>query len=59
MEQLAQLDIMEKSSDIIRLRMFYNEVEITICNLKSLNIKTSAYGSLLIPILTAKLPTDL
>ena len=39
--------------------MFYNKVEITIRNLKSLNIEPSTYGSLLIPVLTSKLPTDL
>ena len=59
MELFVQLDKIEKSNDIIRLRMFYNKLEITICNLKSLNIVTSAYGSLLIPVLTSKLPTDL
>ena len=48
MEQFVQLDKIEKSNDIIRLRMFYNKVEITIRNLKSLNIEPSAYGSLLI-----------
>ena len=46
MELFVQLDKIEKSNDIIRLRMFYNKLEITICNLKSLNIVTSAYGSL-------------
>ena len=59
MEQFVQLDGIEKSNDIIRVRMLYNKVQITIRNLKSLNIKTSAYGSLLIPVLTNKLPTDL
>ena len=39
--------------------MLYNKVEITIRNLKSLNIEPSAYGSLLIPVLTSKLPTNL
>ena len=34
-------------------------MEITIQNLKSLGIETSSYGSLLIPVLTSKLPTDL
>ena len=48
MEQFVQLDKIEKSNDVIRLRMFYNKVEITIRNLKSLNIEPSAYGSLLI-----------
>ena len=50
MEQFVQLDKIEKSNDIIHLRMFYNKVEITIRNLKSLNIEPSAYGSLLIPV---------
>ena len=59
MEQFVQLDKIEKSNDVIRLRMFYNKVEITIRNLKSLNIEPSTYGSLLIPVLTSKLPTDL
>ena len=39
--------------------MFYYKVEITIRNLKSLNIEPSAYGPLLIPALTSKLATDL
>ena len=39
--------------------MFCNKVEITIHNLKSLNIKPSAYGSLLIPVFTGKSPTNL
>ena len=34
-EQFVRLDKIEKSNDNIRLRMFYNKVEITICNLKS------------------------
>ena len=59
MEQFVQLDKIEKSYDIIRLRMFYNKVEITIRNLKSLNIEPSAYRSLLIPVLASNLPTDL
>ena len=39
--------------------MFHNKVEITIRNLKSLNIEPPAYGLLLILVLTIKLPTDL
>ena len=58
MEQFAQLDKIEKRNDIICLWMFF-KVEITIRNLKSLNIEPSAYGSLLIPVLTSKLPADL
>ena len=59
MEQFVQLDKIEKSNDIIRLQMFYNKVEINIRSLKSLNNEPSSEGSLLIPALTSKLPTDL
>ena len=31
--------------------MYFNKVEITIFNLKSLNIESLAYGSLLTPVL--------
>ena len=41
------------------VQLLKNPLEITIRNLKSLNIEPSAYGSLLIPVLTSKLPTDL
>ena len=50
MEQFVQLGRIEKSNHIIRLRMFYCKVEITIRNLRSLNVEPSAYGSLLIVI---------
>ena len=50
MGQFVQLSKIKKSNDVIRLRTFYNKVEITIRNLKSLNIEPSVYGSLLIPV---------
>ena len=59
MELVFQLDKIEKSNDIIHRRMFYNNLEVTIRNLKSLDTEPSAYGWLLIPVLTSKLPTDL
>ena len=59
MEQFVKLDKIEKSNDVSKLRTFFNKIEITIRNLKSLGIETSSYGSLLIPVLTSKLPTDL
>ena len=59
MEQFFQLDKIEKSNDIIRLRMFYNKVEIIIRNSKSLNVELSANWLLLILVLTSKLSTDL
>ena len=42
-----------------KLFLFFNKIEITIRNLKLRGIRTSSYGSLLIPMLTSKLPTDL
>ena len=42
MEQFVQLDKIEKSNDILLLSMFYKKVEITIRNLKSLNIEPSS-----------------
>ena len=56
MEQFVKLDKIEKSNDVSKLRTFFNKIEITIRNLKSLGIETSSYGSLLIPVLTGKLP---
>ena len=52
MEQFVELDKIEKRNDIFRLRMLYNKDEISIRNLKLLNIEPSAYGSLLIYVLT-------
>ena len=59
MEQFVKLDKIGKSNDVSKLRTFLNKIEITIQNLKSLDIGTSSYGSFLILVLTSKLPTDL
>ena len=59
MEQFVKLDKIEKSNDVSKLRTFFNKMEITIRNLKLPGTETSSYGSLLIPVLTSKLPTDL
>ena len=40
-------------------RAYFNKIEIKIRNLKSLDIETSSYGSLLIPVRNCKLPKDL
>ena len=49
MEQFVKLDKIEKSNDVSKLRTFFNKIEITIRNLKSLGTETSSYASLLIP----------
>ena len=54
MERFVQLDVITKSNDIL-----YNQVETGICNLKTLHVNPDSYGSLLIPVLNSKLPSDL
>ena len=41
------------------LRKLYNDIESCVCNLKTLKIDTSTYGSLLNPILKEKFPDEL
>ena len=39
--------------------VFYDQVETSVRNLKTLGVEIKPYGSLLIPLLTEKLPDDL
>ena len=41
------------------MRLFYDQDETSVRNLETLGVETSTYGSLLIPLLTEKLPDDL
>ena len=50
---------MENSDDVVNLRQLYNDVENCVRNLKCLDVETSTYGCLLIPIFKARLPDDL
>ena len=59
MKQFVKLDKIEECYDVSKLRTFFSKIEITGRNLKSPGIETPSYGSLLILVLTSKLPADL
>ena len=50
---------MSDSRDTKVLRILYDNIETYIRNLKSLNITTDAYGTMLIPCIMQKLPQDI
>ena len=50
MEQFGKLDKMEKTNDANKLRTFFNKIETTIHNLRSVGIKTSSYPSRHLPV---------
>ena len=49
----------ENSRNVECLRLLYDQVETIVRNLKTLRVEINTYGSLLIPLLTEKLPDDL
>ena len=59
MQKFVQIPKFQNSNDIKRLRFLCDSVETTGCNLKSLRVETSSYGSLLVPLLNEKLSNDL
>ena len=59
MESLLKIGKVRGREDLKGLRKLFNDVENCLRNLKSLNMETAAYGSLLIPILKERLPDDL
>ena len=59
MDSLLKLKKVENSDDVVNLRQLYNDVENCVRNLKCLDVETSTYGCLFIPILKARLPDDL
>ena len=54
-----QLPAVQNSSNVQCLRFFYDQVEASVRNLKTLGVEINTYGSLLIPLWTEKLPDDL
>ena len=59
MESLLKLGKVKSVSDINGLRRLSNDIENCVRNLKSMNVETATYGSLLIPILKERLPDEL
>ena len=58
MQKFVQIPEIQYSNDIKRLRFLCDSVETSVRNLKSLQVETSSYGSLLVPLLNEKLPND-
>ena len=59
MDKLVKISSVAESRDVARLRGFLGQVEVIIRGLQSLSVDESTFGSLLIPILLAKLPEDI
>ena len=59
MQKFVQIPKIQNTNDIKRLRFLCDSVETSVRNLKSLQVETSSYGSLLVPLLNEKLPNDL
>ena len=58
MESLLKLPRVNFVSDIKRVRMVYDHIEIKIRSLQALGIKAESYGSLLIPVVMEKIPEE-
>ena len=59
MTKFVQLPKIKTSNDVKGLRKMYDQIEISVRNLKSLDIDIATYGSLLVPLLNEKLPSEL
>ena len=59
MKKFVQLPAVQNSNNVECLRLFYDQVETSVQNLKTLGVEINTYGSLLIPLLTEKLPDNL
>ena len=59
MKRFVQLPTMKNNNDVFGLRKIYDQVESSVRNLKSLQMDTSGYGALLVPLLIEKLPFNL
>ena len=59
MESLVKLPAVRDVNNVTSLRKIYGRVESSIRNLKSVDINPDSYDSLLTPLLTVKLPSEL
>ena len=59
MKKFVQLPAVQNSNNVKWLRLFYDQVEASVRNLKTLRVEINTFGSLLIPLLTERLPDDL
>ena len=58
MESLLKLPRVNLVSDVKRVRMVYDQIEIKIRSFQALGIKAESYGSLLIPVVLEKIPEE-
>ena len=59
MQKFVDIPKVKNSNDVQDLRFLFDSVDTSVQNLQSLNVDTSGYGSLLVPLLGGKLPGDL
>ena len=59
MQQFLSLPVIKSVNDVKRFRKLYEKVEYSVRNLKTLDVDSSSYGNLLVPLINAKLPNKL
>ena len=59
MKKFVIVPLVKNNRDVRGLRKLYNEAETIVRNLRTLNVDTSTYGSLLVPLLNEKFSPDL
>ena len=59
MKKFVSLNNVKSVHDLKGLRKLFDSVESSIRNLKTLKVEVNSYGSLLVPLLNAKLPKEL
>ena len=58
-KKFVQLSAVQNSNNVECSTLFYDQIETSVRNLKTLGVEINSYGSLLIPLLTEKLPDDM
>ena len=59
MKKFVKLPVIKNNNDINDLRLLYDQIESSVGNLKSLNVDSSGYGTLLVSLINDKLPFHL
>ena len=59
MKKFVSLNNVKSVHDVKSLKKLVNTVDSVIRNLKTLKVEVNSYGSLLVPLLHAKLPKEL
>ena len=56
MKKFVQLPVIKNNNDINGLKLLYDQIESSVRNLKSLNVGSSGYGTLLVQLINDKRP---